>query len=389
MSGIVKHMSSDALEQQLQEIKQQFALLMNAVPDFICLKDGDGCWLEANQHALHLFQIVDVPFWRKTDVELAGFSKIFRDTLADSRDHDERAWSTGSPIHSELIIPQQDGTSLIFEVIRVPIFGVEGRRKMLIAIGRNISEQKKAEEALQESESKFRAMFHHTNDAIFLFQLTDDGMPSQFIEVNPVTYQTLGYSRNQFLSMSLMDISNSGILKDIPKIMKDLISDGHITFEWIYLTRVLQDTRLEAHYLDLEITESIIMQDVHSTITTLNELKSMGIQISVDDFGTGFSSLSYLKHFPIDKLKIDQSFVRDINICPKDTAIATTIINMAHNLQLKVIAEGVETQKQIDFLQQQQCDEAQGYLFSKPLSCEKFEKMLDGLDTYSHLLRLK
>jgi diguanylate cyclase (GGDEF)-like protein/PAS domain S-box-containing protein len=576
-----------------------------------------------------------------------------------------------------------------------------------------LQEHKKAEESLHESESKFSAMFHHTNDAIFLFQLTEDGIPSQFIEVNPVTYQTLGYSRKEFLSMSLMDISYPGILKDIPKIMKELIAHGHITFEWIYLTkdgikkpveissrifalngvkvvladsrditdrkqaeetikhmayhdaltglpnrtlfhdrlsqalihakkkdqmlavvfidldrfkfmndtlghsigdlllqmvglrlkdclrdedtvsrqggdeftiilpninweeastvakrllnefalpfrvkehelfltpsigislypfdgdsvetliknadtamyhakehgrnsfkfytsdinkrtfkkivldnalrkaldreqfmiyyqpqislhtrqvtgvealirwhhpdlglvspaefiplaeetglilpigewvlrtvckqskswqfagyppirtsvnlsarqflygnivettsRVLQDTQLEAQYLDLEITESIIMQDVQITNTILNELKLMGIQISVDDFGTGFSSLSYLKHFPIDKLKIDQSFVRNINVCPKDTAIVNTIINMAHNLQLKVIAEGVENQKQFDFLQQHQCDEAQGYLFSQPLSCEKFEKMLEGLDTYLNLPKL-
>jgi EAL domain-containing protein (putative c-di-GMP-specific phosphodiesterase class I) len=122
-----------------------------------------------------------------------------------------------------------------------------------------------------------------------------------------------------------------------------------------------------------------LMDNAEATIKTLGELKRMGIRLSIDDFGTGYSSLSYLKRFPIDTLKIDQSFVRDITTDVDDNAIASTIIAMAHNLRLKVIAEGVETQEQIDILCEKDCDEVQGYFFSHPLSEENLCNLLAEL----------
>lgn len=140
------------------------------------------------------------------------------------------------------------------------------------------------------------------------------------------------------------------------------------------IAQVLQQSGLEPRYLELEITESTAMRDIEATVHTLNELKQMGILISIDDFGTGYSSLSYLKRFPIDKLKIDQSFVRDINTDVDDAAIVQTIIGMGHSLRLTVIAEGVETMDQLTFLKYKGCDEVQGYYFSKPLPAEGFAK---------------
>jgi len=139
---------------------------------------------------------------------------------------------------------------------------------------------------------------------------------------------------------------------------------------------ILRETGLDPACLELELTESLVMQDVEKTISTLGKLKAMGIKLSVDDFGTGYSSLSYLKRFPIDTLKIDQSFVRDITTDPDDAAIAKTIISMAHDMQLRVIAEGVETEAQKSFLQQRHCDEMQGYFFSRPVPAEAFETLL-------------
>ena len=138
------------------------------------------------------------------------------------------------------------------------------------------------------------------------------------------------------------------------------------------VARILNETGLDPRCLELELTESILMQNASATIATLQALSSLGIQISIDDFGTGYSSLSYLKRFPINALKIDRSFVRDITSDPDDAAITTAIIAMAKSLNLKVIAEGVETAEQLAFLRRHQCDNGQGYYFSQPVAAEAF-----------------
>ncbi|MCG8488700.1 MAG: EAL domain-containing protein [Chromatiales bacterium] len=149
----------------------------------------------------------------------------------------------------------------------------------------------------------------------------------------------------------------------------------------------LHESGLDPKYLEFEITESILMRNVNETITTLNEFKMMGINISVDDFGTGYSSLSYLKRFPLNSLKIDRSFIRDIPENADDVTITSAIIAMAHQLNLGVVAEGVESQRQLDFLHQQGCEMAQGYLFSRPLPAEEFEAMLCSNDSKVRMLQ--
>jgi EAL domain-containing protein (putative c-di-GMP-specific phosphodiesterase class I) len=147
---------------------------------------------------------------------------------------------------------------------------------------------------------------------------------------------------------------------------------------------ILNETGLDPRYLELELTEGSVMKDPDEAIKTLDELKHMGVKISIDDFGTGYSSLNYLKRFPIDTLKVDQSFVRDLTTDPHDAAIVTAIITLAHALKLNVIAEGVETQEQLHFLRSLKCDEVQGFLFSTPLSAEEFTELLiarSGLNT--------
>jgi diguanylate cyclase (GGDEF)-like protein len=144
------------------------------------------------------------------------------------------------------------------------------------------------------------------------------------------------------------------------------------------VVEILRETGLDPKYLELEITESALMQNAEAAVTTLRELKSHGIQLSLDDFGTGYSSLSYLMQFPFDVLKIDRSFVCHLTKDAKNTAITTAILQIAHSLNLKVVAEGVENQSQLAFLQKHQCDEIQGYWFSPPLSAEMFEEVLSG-----------
>ncbi|MGA8148729.1 MAG: EAL domain-containing protein [Gallionellaceae bacterium] len=140
--------------------------------------------------------------------------------------------------------------------------------------------------------------------------------------------------------------------------------------------QILGETGLEANFLDLEITESIIMKDVDRAVQTLRDLKSLGVKLSVDDFGTGHSSLNYLKRFATDVLKIDQSFISDVMTNADDALITRTIIDLAHNMRMKVIAEGVETEAQLAFLLRNNCDEMQGYYYSKPLPVEACTALL-------------
>ena len=136
---------------------------------------------------------------------------------------------------------------------------------------------------------------------------------------------------------------------------------------------ILRETQLSAEHLELEITESCAMEHAGETINQLNQLNQMGMYLSIDDFGTGYSSLAYLQRFPIQKLKIDRSFVHDIHDDTNDAAIAKTIIGLAHSMQLSVIAEGVETEYQADWLRKQGCDQAQGFLYAKPMTPKQFE----------------
>jgi EAL domain-containing protein (putative c-di-GMP-specific phosphodiesterase class I) len=140
--------------------------------------------------------------------------------------------------------------------------------------------------------------------------------------------------------------------------------------------RLLKETGANPSLVQFEITETLIMKDPEAAARVLQGLNESGVKLSVDDFGTGYSSLAYLKRFPLDALKIDRAFIRDIASDPEDAAITLAIINLAHSLGLQVIAEGVETEAQIDFLTRHACDEMQGFYFSTPVSAEDCEAMM-------------
>jgi EAL domain-containing protein (putative c-di-GMP-specific phosphodiesterase class I) len=144
------------------------------------------------------------------------------------------------------------------------------------------------------------------------------------------------------------------------------------------VTKVLQETGLKAEYLELEVTESVFMDDIEQTIDILRTLHLIGVELAIDDFGTGYSSLSYLRQFPIDRLKIDRSFITNALENKDDAAIARTIVALGHSLNLKVIAEGVETIEHEQFLIQHGCDEVQGYRYARPTSNDDFVKFMSG-----------
>lgn len=143
------------------------------------------------------------------------------------------------------------------------------------------------------------------------------------------------------------------------------------------VTDTLDELKMNPESLELELTETTVMAYTEDSINTLQTLKTMGLKLAIDDFGTGYSSLSYLKRFPVDKLKIDQSFIRDIDHDPEDAAIAAAVIVLAKTLGMEVIAEGVQSRDAFQFLKSHHCDQIQGYLFSPPLSAEKFARILE------------
>lgn len=147
--------------------------------------------------------------------------------------------------------------------------------------------------------------------------------------------------------------------------------DGLVAF----VAKAIRDNGIDPALLEIEITESSLMSDTEQAMSVLRELKALGVRISIDDFGTGYSSLSYLKQFQVDKLKIDMAFIREVTTNESDAAITSAIIHMAHSLKLKVVAEGVETSEQLEFLQARNCDEYQGYYFSRPLPAEELEQL--------------
>jgi diguanylate cyclase (GGDEF)-like protein/PAS domain S-box-containing protein len=141
---------------------------------------------------------------------------------------------------------------------------------------------------------------------------------------------------------------------------------------------ILRETDVDPSLLEMELTESVLMKRTESTASVLTALRAKGVQVAVDDFGTGYSSLSYLRKFPIDALKIDQSFVRQITSSPGETTLVAAIISMGRSLNLRVVAEGVETQEELAFLKVHECDEAQGYIFSRPVVAHQFAKLLES-----------
>jgi EAL domain-containing protein (putative c-di-GMP-specific phosphodiesterase class I) len=144
------------------------------------------------------------------------------------------------------------------------------------------------------------------------------------------------------------------------------------------VAQVLDETGLDPRYLELELTESMFISNTEGAINTMYRLKDLGVALSIDDFGSGYSSLSYLKRFPVDYLKIDRSFIKDIEVSSKDAAITNAIAVLAHSLNMKLVAEGVESQGQLEYLKSRGCQELQGFLFSRPVSAREISALLEN-----------
>lgn len=558
----------------LREREEQMSTLINAMPDIVCFKDGEGRWLLANDFDLSLFEIKGVPYQGKKGSELAACSDFYREVLLACVDSDEAAWRAGYAVRNEEIIPRPDGGKMTFDVIKVPLFYPDGKRKGLVVVGRDITERRGFEEKIEHmthhdiltglpnrtllvdrlGQALARARRYHQmvgvllidldrfktiNDTLghdvgdellravsdriarclrgsdsvgrlggdeFMIILSDlagvqesisvcedilrelalpfsirghemyvtcsigvsiapsDGDDEQTLIRNADTamYRAKEQGRNNYqfytsdmnaraferlaLENSLRHAlernelrvyyqpkvntstgkitgaealvrwqhpdmglvspakfiplaEESGLIVPIGEfVMRTACAQNkawqdagftpitmavNLSARQLYeaelvatVAGVLKQAGLDAAWLELELTESMLMQQVEGPEKLLRALKDIGIQLSIDDFGTGFSSLSYLKRFPIDYLKIDRSFIQDVPGDPNDAAIVKAVIAMAASLNLKVVAEGVETQEQIDFLHNHGCDDVQGFFFSQPVPTEKFTELL-------------
>ena len=163
--------------------------------------------------------------------------------------------------------------------------------------------------------------------------------------------------------------------RGINAVIQESLPSAEITALEVATERAVHEHGIAANLLEFELTESSLMQHASQTVGLLQRLKALGISISIDDFGTGYSSLAYLRRFPVDTIKIDQSFIRDITVDAEDAAITVAIISLAHSLKLKVVAEGVETREQLDFLRAQNCDQAQGYYLARPMPADQIASL--------------
>jgi diguanylate cyclase (GGDEF)-like protein/PAS domain S-box-containing protein len=216
-------------------------------------------------------------------------------------------------------------------------------------------------------------------EALLRWQHPELGMvsPVEFISVAEMSGQIIqiGEWVLNTAAMQMMEWLKKGLPPMVIAVNLSAIQFRHANLPKM-VSAILADVGLSPTHLELELTEAVAMDDPQSAIAIIDKLYERGVRLSIDDFGTGYSSLSYLKRFKVHKLKIDQSFVRDITDDPEDKAIVTAIINMAKNLGMHTIAEGVETAGQMDFLRIQGCEEVQGYYFSKPLPSDEFEKFV-------------
>ncbi len=218
-------------------------------------------------------------------------------------------------------------------------------------------------------------------EALVRWEHAELGMvsPSQFIPIAESNglINDIGDCITKTICRQILAWRNGGL--KTPRVAIN-VSGGQLAESDFYsrITDILDDIGIKGNDLEFELTESILVRNSDEMTQKLTKFKKLGINISIDDFGTGYSSLQYLKNFPHDKIKIDQSFIRDLTIDKNSDSIVTTIINMAHKLGVRVIAEGVENSDQVDFLRKHKCDEIQGFFYSKPISADQLTEVLSN-----------
>jgi len=563
-----------AAEEEIRVQKEWLTTLINALPDIVCFKDGEGRWRVANQFYLDLFRLTGVDYQGCGAEELARLTPLYEPFLLASSATDEEAWGEARPICYEQVIPLPDGSEKVFDMLKTPLFNADNSRKGLVVLGRDITERKAAAARIHHlahhdslTQLPNRVLFHERlrsalaqarrgggevglllldldkfkdiNDTLghpvgdlllravakrllrcvretdtvarlggdeFAVVLTNlkaiDGASTVAEAILKTIAEPFGLDDNEVISSCSLGITifpNDGadaeqLLKNADLALYRSKSDGRARYHfyvpemdeevqrrksierdlrvamgtdqltlfyqplvdlhtgeiggaealirwyhpergpippslfipiaertelifplgrWVLLRAcrqiqawkkaglpslkvavnlspaqfrhqdllgaikdVIEQTGVDPRQLQLEITETIAMTNFEYSIEILKELRALGLSIAIDDFGTGYSSLNYLKHFPVDKLKIDRSFVIDIGLHRDNAAIVRAIIALGHGIGARVNVEGVETAEQLRFMHAHGCDECQGFYFSRPLPAEDYAKLI-------------
>ncbi len=565
-----------AAEEEARNQHEWLTTLINALPEIVCFKDGEGRWLIANSFYLERFGLSGVDYRGKTAGELSQMTSCYDALLLESFETDRRAWESGRPTSFESRVTGADGVESVFDITKLPLFNPDGSRKGLVVVGRDVTEsrhsaariqhlahydsltdlpnrllfQERLRQALAQARrsgktlavifldlDKFKdindTLGHYMGDLLlkavarrllrcvresdtvarlggdeFAVLLTDLAEPADAAAVaaalnhcvaqpfsldgheivtstsigitlfpedaldddellknaDLALYRSKAEGRNNFhfyvAEMNEEVQARKAIECDLRHALgtdqltlyyQPLVEAGHgrITgceallrwyhpergpvppsqfipiaerselivplgrwvlqracrqgAEWMRLglpplrmavnlspaqfrhqdlvglvREVLQESGLPPALLQLEITEGIAMHNVEQTIAVLEELRAMGVSISIDDFGTGYSSLNYLRRFPVDKLKIDRSFITDLGLHPDNEAIVKAIVNLGHGIGTMVNVEGVETAEQLAYLRSYGVDELQGFWFSRPIPPADFARLVSG-----------
>lgn len=333
----------------------------------------------------------------KTVDEIVLMAKRFLRTVSKPIELNDKTVSMGASIGISVFPNDKDGTDLIVRNAELALFRakLEGRNNYQLydsSMHRELQARAAMERDIRAALANGEFAFHYQPqldlktkqvigiEALMRWHHPERGWvpPDQFIPIAEATRLIIPLTES-LLPKACLEIRKLQARGFNSMTVAVNLSPLHFKTEGIlnFVSDTLKETGLDAQYLELEITEGMVMQDSEKVIETLTDLNQLGVKVSIDDFGTGYSSLSYLKKFPVDKLKIDKSFVRDVPHDRGAVAIVEAVIKLGHSFNLKVIAEGVETQEQLDFLEAIGCDEVQGYYYSKALPSEALELWLE------------
>lgn len=381
--------------------QQCIGTVINAITDYITVKDGEGRWIAANKTALDLHQNESIDFIGKSGIEIAELLAYKPELLLESDKFDKEAWCTGKEVRFVMVYPSPDGSSKVFDFRKIPLFYPNGKRNCLVVIGRDVTQKRmkparsvharnrQLEKSMMDGIMKEQFFLHYQPqvdvstsyitgvEALLRWRHPRYGIvePSEFIPIAEETGLIIPIGEYVLRTACLEHVK--WLMAGLPPIRVAVnLSALHFQQGSVVqlVSDVVNDTGMDPKHLEIEITESAAITNVDTVVKKLHDLRKLGVESALDDFGTGHSSLGRLQFFPVKTLKIERSIIQQLTENKNSRSIIKVIIGLAHTLGMKVTAEGVERKEQLLSLKQLNCDRIQGFFLSRPVSADSLEK---------------